>query len=218
MKKLELLKAFVAAERLDRPKDISRTRVSRESDRDIDAFSVMLGVFIAIWLAKGFFSQQEKEEMSTLFRKNAEVQYIRGQNYTDSRTGEPKPLTRQDIDRIEELSNKAEQDFIAGLERQAIKVDDADKLEERVETVAETTASDLGTRALNQGTLSHAQFVQYVTRRDARVCPICEDLDRNVYEVDERTGIIKDGPVIPDDTHPNCRCRYIPIEGDAQEP
>lgn len=218
--KASLLKAFLAVERLGTI-DISRTKVSRESDKDIDTFAIMLGIFVAVYLAKGFFSQQEKEELGTLFRKNVESQYLRGQRYVDDKTGEPKPLRREDIDKIEELATKAERDFIADLEKRSIKTkpgpEEEEKTEEALEHVAERTASDTGIRALNQGTVSHARYVMFASRRDQRVCPICEGFDGNVYKVDQATSIIKNGPIIP--VHPNCRCRYVVFEdgGDEQD-
>lgn len=77
------------------------------------------------------------------------------------------------------------------------------------ENQAKTKSSDSGMKAINQGTLSNSSLeVQLVTRRDDIVCPICEDVDGDVFEVDPVTRII-DGPLIPDDLHPNCRCRYM---------
>lgn len=71
--------------------------------------------------------------------------------------------------------------------------------------------------ALNQGTLSNAtRQVEFVTRRDDRVCQICESLDGFRYDVDPITHII-DGPLIPDDTHINCRCRYLLIDDETGE-
>jgi len=47
---------------------------------------------------------------------------------------------------------------------------------------------------------------EFSTAGDEQVCPECEDLEGNVYSIDEARGII---PV-----HPNCRCAWLPIVGD----
>lgn len=52
--------------------------------------------------------------------------------------------------------------------------------------------------------------MEWVTRMDERVCPECEALDGNTYEIDDSTM-----PVPPDDTHPNCRCRLMLVEEDS---
>lgn len=89
-------------------------------------------------------------------------------------------------------------------------------LQRRVKTAesqARRNASDSGMKSLNQGSLSNPTLeVQFVTRRDDRVCPICEDIDGDTFNVDPTTGII-DGPLIPDDLHHNCRCRYLNLDG-----
>ena len=48
--------------------------------------------------------------------------------------------------------------------------------------------------------------VRFETEMDERVCPICEDLDSDVYLLED------DKPHIPEDTHPNCRCYYIYVD------
>lgn len=76
--------------------------------------------------------------------------------------------------------------------------------------------SDSTSNALNKGTLSNSsRIVQFVTRRDDKVCPICEDLDMEQFDVDPISRAI-DGPTIPDDMHPNCRCRYLSMDEDEE--
>jgi SPP1 gp7 family putative phage head morphogenesis protein len=81
--------------------------------------------------------------------------------------------------------------------------------------LSQITSHDSGIKALNQGTIQSAtNDVVFVSRNDGKVCPICEDLNGEIFSVDPTTKII-DGPTIPDDTHPNCRCRYI-VLGDEE--
>lgn len=87
------------------------------------------------------------------------------------------------------------------------------------ERLAKPTSSDSGTKALSEGTTSAientAQFsVIFVTEEDDRVCPICQEFEGIEYQVDPDTRIIINAPVIPDDTHPNCRCRYMIIDSE----
>lgn len=80
----------------------------------------------------------------------------------------------------------------------------------------DSITSDSTSNALNKGTLSNSSLiVQFVTRRDDKVCPICEDLDMEQFDVDPISRSI-DGPTIPDDTHPNCRCRYLSLDEDEE--
>lgn len=219
MKKRLLLQALSAIAEIDRPVDIGRTKTSRESDQLIDDFSIVLAAFVTAWLLKGFFTQAEQQQLTQGFHLHAERQYLLGQAYADKATDAPKPLTRKDLDAIEELAKKAQQDFVQSLATTPLKLGPGaeSKIEQALRNVAGQTSSDLGVRALNKGTTSHARLVIFATRRDSRVCPICEDHDGDVYEVDPLTGIIKNGPLIPDDTHPNCRCRYLVFASGAEE-
>lgn len=54
--------------------------------------------------------------------------------------------------------------------------------------------------------LNENQGITQVTFRsqgDSKVCPICDELDGTTYNTDD-----PDMPIIPEDTHPNCRCFY----------
>lgn len=79
-----------------------------------------------------------------------------------------------------------------------------------------TLSNGVAVGSMNKGTLSNSSnIVQFVTRRDSKVCPICEDLDMEQFDVDPLTRLI-DGPTIPDDIHPNCRCRYLSLDEDEE--
>lgn len=64
-------------------------------------------------------------------------------------------------------------------------------LEEIAFSMKDTTKSD-----------SPSLFLVWVTEMDALVCPICEALKGQQWELDDPTALT---PV--EDTHPNCRCR-----------
>lgn len=61
--------------------------------------------------------------------------------------------------------------------------------------------------------LSGSAMLEWKTAMDDRVCPICDALEGQQYEVDD--------PSIPvpgtDDTHPNCRCRLMLVGADGEE-
>ena len=111
---------------------------------------------------------------------------------------------------MQSLATRAQQDFVTSLAKQRTKAQHPDNTVMTAAAIAGLAAVSLGIRSLNQGTLSRAQMVEFVTRRDSRVCPICEAFDGKIYEVDEH-GRAKGGPRIPDETHPNCRCRYLVV-------
>lgn len=49
------------------------------------------------------------------------------------------------------------------------------------------------------------------TQMDHRVCPICKEWENRVFYPDE------DKPIIPDDTHPRCRCTYDIVFKEVEE-
>jgi hypothetical protein len=58
------------------------------------------------------------------------------------------------------------------------------------------------------------QKVMWVTSRDDRVCPICEPLDGNIYDVNDENRP-KPGPEeYGGNTHWGCRCKLAPVFGD----
>lgn len=186
--------------------NIARTQVSRDSDRLIDSMQTALLPFVTTYMARGFFNTIDMEQLSKLFLSHAQDQYFLGHDYADKKRGDKTPVSPADLQNMQNLATQAQTSFITSLNRQRAATS-RDDTALAAGTIAGLAAVTLGIKALNQGTIAHAEKVEFVTRRDYRVCPICEVYDGKVYDVDARTGIVKDGPLIP--VHPNCRCRYL---------
>lgn len=190
--------------------DIGKTQTSRDSDKLIDSMQTALLPFISAYMARGFFTSDELKKLTDLFLNHAQDQYFLGHAYADKASDKNTPVSQSDLLSARVLAQDAQRDFITSLAKQRANAHGVtDRMALTAGTIAGLAAATLGIRALNQGTIAHAEKVEFVTRRDFRVCPICEPLDGNVYEVDERTGIVKDGPLIP--LHPKCRCRYLVV-------
>lgn len=93
-------------------------------------------------------------------------------------------------------------------EREWLRAENLSIKSQLAESAAKRESSDSGIKSLNEGTISVSRLVIWATREDDSVCPICEELNGEIYGVDTQTGII-DGPLPVEDTHPNCRCRYL---------
>lgn len=207
MKVIALFRLLEQLEDIGRP-NIARTQTSRDSDRLIDSMTLALTPFVTAYLKNGQFSPIELDQLSVLFLQHAQDQYFLGKDYADKANNDKKPLSTKDLHNAQMLAAQAQADFISSLAKQYL-VKQPDDIAKTAGVVAGLAAVTLGIKALNKGTISHAETVEFVTRRDSKVCPICEPLDSNIYEVDQNTGIVKDGPLIP--VHPNCRCRYLVV-------
>lgn len=165
--------------------------------------STALTPFISAYMAKGQFNSLELQKLTALFTNHAQDQYLLGHAYADKALKTGTPIAQIDLHNIAMLAQSAQRDFITSLSKQyAVAHNASDKMALTAGTIAGLAAVTLGIKALNQGTLSRAEKVEFVTRRDFKVCPICEPLDGNVYDADDTSK-----PEIP--LHPNCRCRYL---------
>lgn len=63
------------------------------------------------------------------------------------------------------------------------------------------------TRYANAGVETVTAEVEFLTAGDADVCPLCRSLGGQEYSIADAQG------VIPGETHPQCRCTWIPVVG-----
>lgn len=78
----------------------------------------------------------------------------------------------------------------------------------RTETIAAYAKASLNSYR-DAGLSGVSADVEFATADDDEVCPECEELEGNVYSIDDADGVI---PV-----HPNCRCSWLPVVGDDDD-
>lgn len=92
----------------------------------------------------------------------------------------------------------------------------ARKLTDRVDSIGKTRATTMArTETINahaeaalnryerQGVEQVNGQAEWIATDDRRTCPICRNLDGNVYAIEEARGKIPQ--------HPNCRCSWLPV-------
>lgn len=200
---LEALEDTKTSKRADR----IQARLERKITDYLDLFKRLIG-------KKAYYEikQQYQKEIHDLLRYGIEDAYFEGLEYSDKALGQRQPITVKDIQRIDQMVQNAENRFW-GL------VSKTEPIKEFSFTffisAISTLISDIITKSLNTATLANLEpispidyqssvQVMFVTRQDEKVCPICEPLNNNVYDINDSSK-----PEIPDDTHPNCRCRYV---------
>jgi len=93
-------------------------------------------------------------------------------------------------------------------------------IQNAIQKLIQVVTNTITQASLTKSTVSAAQSINFstplrseqimlifVSERDSKVCPICLNLDGRTYNPGDPTM-----PEIPDDTHPNCRCRYLVYE------
>lgn len=187
--------------------DKIQARLERKVNGYLKTFKSLIG-------KKSFYEikQQYQQEIHNLLRYGIEDAYFEGLEYSDKALGQRQPLTVRDIQRIDQMVQMAENRFWG--------------LVSKTEPIREfsfsffisaisTLISDIITKSLNTATLanvapesiqdfSSAVQVMFVTRDDEKVCQICQPLNNTVYDINDSSK-----PEIPDDLHPNCRCRFV---------
>lgn len=95
----------------------------------------------------------------------------------------------------------------------------ASEIEDAIDSIGEVRAETLArTEVINahaESTLNSYEEAgiegvtvdaEFTTSDDDAVCPICDDMNHDIYTIDDARGVI---PV-----HPNCRCAWLPSMGD----
>jgi len=203
---------------------LSSTKTSRTGDAIIDELHAKLvrqgKQFKKMILIDNIPVEQIRldntKEIHALVADSVIKAYQAGIDYSNKFLDTKHVFSQKDLNAVNKLSFDIESRFW-----QLMSTIQPDKINEFIfDVIASffaTLASDLVTKAINQGTLFSLEpdpndinlfgtsyLVEFVTRRDSKVCPICEPLDGLVFEVGDDNKI-----AITDDTHPNCRCRYL---------
>lgn len=198
--------------------DLSQTKASKRTDRIINRLDSKLDKIITqikdeLPQSNLFIIRQKhQDEVKRLIRFGIEDAYFEGLEYSDKALGQRQPVTIKDIQRLDQLTEEAERRFW----NIVMKLEPVKEFSfSMVLSLISTILSDIITKSLNTATLgnlepitpqdySQAVQVMFKTREDYKVCQICEPYNNNVYDINDDSK-----PDIPDDTHPNCRCRYV---------
>ncbi len=209
---------------------LSLTKTSKIVDRASDDLTKVLTKYVKRFNELLFndkmpihvLKSQFKDEIRKAIQNTVQTAYFAGTDYTDKALDQSLPIDETDIKAIKQLTDEFETRFWKLIETMTPTVREF-AFDVVLRFIARLT-SDIGSASVNAGTLdeldaeipnidpiarphtddSQLAQVEFVTRRDARVCPICEPLDGLIWDFDDTTK-----PTIPDDTHPNCRCRYL---------
>lgn len=197
--------------------DLTSTRTSKRADKIQSRLTKKLSGYLDLFKLeigkKSYYTikQQYQTEIHDLLRYGIEDAYFEGLEYSDHALGQRQPITVKDIQRIDTMTQQAENRFWGLVAKtEPIKEFSFNFL---ISTIF-ALASDIVTKSLNTATLANMEpinpvdyqsnlQVMFVTRQDEKVCQICEPYNNNVYDINDSSK-----PEIPDDTHPNCRCRY----------
>ena len=168
-----------------------------------------------------------KKETSSLY-KEMESYYLNG--YLDTADTTRKPIKKSKDksrhpwsgmnagQRISTHSTKYMRELTSGIENLIRKgasrasviafiVATGDKYSDRLATLYRTELWHMEREGVLDGMkYNKVKFIEYVTRRDNRVCPECQALE----EYNDGIYPIEDAPILP--RHPHCRCVHIPHE------
>lgn len=208
----ETQKLFFLAEELDladlpasKKTDKIISKLNSKLKKILDEIRPQVGNILAI-------KQKYQKQVHDLIRFAVEDCYFLGLDYSDKALKQRQPVTVKDVQKLDQITAEFENRFW----NIVMKLEPVKEFSFSVALAyISSLVSNMLIKALNTATITnleplelddytHALQVIFKTREDEKVCQICEPLNNNVYDVDDDTK-----PEIPDDTHPNCRCRYL---------
>lgn len=212
--------------------DLARTNTTKFSDQKQTELESKLGRIadqIKNLKKKGTDEMDIKDrfeiQVKSLISDYVEDTYLNGRKYAIKVNKIRTPLEIEDITNMNEMKQSFEGRFWGLVSNSEVKEFAIDVLGSFVRTMV----SDLVTKSTNMAALTamnqqsrlaqailatqtiKGSFVdleeiqlEFTTRKDERVCPICQPLDGKRFDMDDPTK-----PEIP--VHHNCRCRYLEV-------
>lgn len=213
--------------------DLARTNTTKFSDEKQIELETKLGRIadqIKTMKKKGIDDMDIKDkfeiQVKSLISDYVEDTYLNGRKYAIKTNKIRTPLEVEDIQNMNEMKQNFEARFWGLVNNAEVKEFAIDVLGSFVRTMV----SDLVTKSTNMAALTtmnqqsrlaqailatqsiRGSFVdleeitlEFTTRKDERVCPICSPLDGKRFDFDDPSK-----PDIP--VHPNCRCRYLEVK------
>jgi len=220
MNRKEILKTLIL---LDNPEIITEVKISRtKTSKLVDScaedlaktyqkyFDLILKNNMSIISAK----QQFGQDLENKTKHCIQMAWFAGKDYVQKQTGHITTLTVYDVQEIENLTAKTLKSFFDKIYSVPFKYEffSIGQLTSWIFSLPNTALYG----ALNNSTISSLNDLQvagqiskdentliYITEDDEKVCNICYPLHQKLFYADEQK------PNIPEDTHPNCRCRLL---------
>jgi len=213
--------------------DLARTRTTKFSDLKQSELESKLGRIasrIKTMKKKGVQDIDIKDEfefsVNELIDSYVESTYLNGRDYAFKVNKLHTPLSTEDISKMEELRTEFKDRFWGTVNAAEVREFGISLLGNFIKSmVSDLVTKSTNNAALNtmnqqsrlaqsvlstnkiKGTLTDLEEIrlEFTTRKDERVCPICSPLDGKQFAFDDPSK-----PEIP--VHHNCRCRYLEVK------